>query len=122
MTKDLYHIKWLRDKFDYISTTDLAQYFPLFLILKPHIPYADPIREDIVTPRVCFATTLAGAMGSLGLERENKFYLGVYQPIHFIEIHKPFKVHDAEKWGEVWSLRPVLAELRKIIIPGELLC
>lgn len=119
--KDLYHIKWLRNKIGYISTTDLTDYFPLILSLKPRIPYVDPIREDNTIPRVCFATTLAGAVGSLGLPNESQFYLGIYKPILPIEIHTNIRVHDAEKWGEVWSLRPVLAELKKIIYPGDLI-
>lgn len=121
-SRNLFHIKWLRNKFDYISTTDLADYFPTQLILKPQIPKADPLREDTITPRVCLATTLAGAAGSLGLARHNKFYLGIYMPAKLVEVYTPSFVHDAEKWGEVWSLRPVLAELQKIIIPGEMLC
>lgn len=122
MISDLYHIKWLRNKFDFISTTELFEYFPLTLILKPQIPKADSNREDIITPRVCFALTLSGAIGSLGLQRENIFYLGVYKSTADIAIYDPAsKVHDAEKWGEVWSLRPVMVELQKIIIPGEML-
>jgi hypothetical protein len=66
------------------------------------------------------ATTLVGAIGSLGLKQIDEFYLGIYKPIHPIEIFSPgIRVHDAEKWGEVWSLRPVVAELQRIIIPGE---
>lgn len=119
---DLYHIKILRNKFDYISTTELADYFPLQLILKPRIPYADPMREDTVTPRVCFATTLAGSIGSLGLSERNSSYLGIYKPVEPMDIYNPMsRVHDAEKWGEVWSLRPVLVELQKIVMPGEML-
>lgn len=122
LAKDLFHIKWLRNKTDFISTTDLSIYFPLHLTLKPNIPHTDPTREDAITPRVCFSTSLAGSVGSLGLSHSNAFYLGIYKPINPIEIFYPgSKVHDAEKWGEVWSLRPVFAELQRIIIPGELL-
>ena len=120
--KDLYHIKILRNKFDYISTTDLSDYFPLTLVLKPQIPYVDPNREDSITPRVCFAKTLIGAVGSLGLQRKSQLYLGIYKPIRLVRAFNPgIRVHDAEKWGEVWSLGPVIAELQKIILPGDLI-
>lgn len=126
---NLFHIKWPRNKVGYQSTTELAIEFPLILVLKPNIPGADPNREDIITPRVSLAMTLDGAIGSLGLADIKASYIAIYKSIKPIEVIHPisgippkskrFYVHDAEKWGEVWSLRPVIVELQKIILPGE---
>lgn len=128
-TERLFHIKLLRNKIDYISTTELAEYFPLTLVLKPQIPKVDPNREDTVTPRVSFSTTIIGAYGSLGIQDKTPLYLGIYQPVRSIEVYHPlsgippkdkkFYVHDAKNWEEVWSLRPVIVELQKIITPIE---
>ena len=128
-TDNLYHIKWPRNKSGYRSIGDLSEEFPLTIILKPNIPNIDPSREDSTTPRISFATSIEGAYGSLGISNiSDRFYLGVYKPSRPVDVFYPlnaplkdkkFYVHDAEKWGEVWSLRPVIAELYKIVAPWE---
>jgi hypothetical protein len=135
MVKELFHIrlphgKELANKKNiWKSQDELGHEFPLTITLRPQIPNAT--MEDNTTPRVSLSRSIRGAAGSLGLRDINPDtmpHFGIYAVESSIEIVEPFDiptpnnifyVHDAKKWQEVWSLRPVIANLIRIVAPGE---
>ncbi len=127
----LYHIRIDQDNVSWRSLEELDKIFPLTTTLHPRIPSVDANREDSDTPRVCLAQSIKGAAGSIDLNKISTSYVSIYITNNPIEIVVPFNdkdvdrprdnkfyVHDAGKWGEVWSLRPVRMERLTIVAPG----
>lgn len=137
ITKHLFHIRSPhgkeldKKKNVWKNQEDLDKEFPPTLILRPKIPNAS--KEDNTTPRVSLSRSISGAAGSLGLGHTNPLtmpHLGIYAPEAPIEVIEPlnkplpgydnmFYVHDAKQWGEVWSLKPVVVNLIRVVAPGE---
>lgn len=71
--------------------------------------------EDAVTPRVCFCTSIEGALGALANDSipYGRVY-NVYIPTRRLHVHWPtvYQVPDAILTGEVWCLEPV--KVRKV--------
>jgi hypothetical protein len=85
--------------------------------------------EDSTNPRVSFASTLEGALASVG--HQPNYAYAVYMPVGPIEVIYPsakplpqfsdqpdpsmWYTHDAEEHGEVWALQPVKLKLVQVI-------
>ena len=138
LTADVFHVRAPhgreldRKSARWLDREEVDSVLPPSMVLLPRVPrVGDPTREDDVTPRVCFARTIGGAVTALGLSgKVSEFYVGVYVPERPIEVFEPFSspepgfgnrfyVWDAAQNGEVWSLRPVRAELSRVVRPGE---
>lgn len=80
--------------------------------------------EDNQTPRICFGTTILGALKGISGAEINGKTLHVYVPGNYgsLEIHYPTndEVPDAEDLGEVWILNDVeLVHVGTIKITGH---
>lgn len=106
--------------------------------LTPRIPRhaIDLEEEDFTTPRVCLAPSIKNAMSALCLDIDDK-PMFVYATVGPVQIVKPQggeiplnicelskdqrgvalkgRVPDANRTGEVWSLKPVTVECVKVI-------